>query len=416
MDEIKIKDVIKTLLKGKFVIVGITVLALLTGILVHFVTPRLYRSTVSMLTNPIFSQNIANSEGDFNTSQLTFPDMDILEYRQQFLNNYTLTETIQELDLRDNGGNLLSIEALRKKIRINVPERTRILEVSVSDKDPEMSALITNTLAKHFIDYINEIYRHSADISAKAIYDRVAVARESLSNASIRLRDYLIEYDSLDVINSRIAILIQQITILRSDLNLLEINIAKDANTIAQIHGLLDSESMFGAALDLGVSTSITANAANTGEFQLWLGQVPPNELESFLHTLKLTDLELQLIENLNMQIAKADMIIELEDRLSDLQAMQAEAQYRYNEVLRDFTLAENVYEIYVTQHKQAELIRVANLGNVNITVMSNAIPAAYSYNRNAVLTCGVAGVLGVFAGVFIVLFVSYWKREDEEV
>lgn len=407
MEEISLKEIIEILLRGKYIILITTLVALVIGAVVYKIMPEQYKTTASILANPIVNIDKA---GNDSVNQFALPNMDITSYRQQFLNNYTMRKTIEELDLRDKDGNYVSYDVLRGMVTVANPDKTNILDVSVSGGDAEKITQIANALGKHFVDYITDVYQTSAGVSAKALAEQIKIEEANLDREAAKLKDYLKSSENMDTLNMEIESLIAQITQYKTDLNDKERAIASDSVSVGQLRTRAGE-----AAGGAQVSALLTEEALYTGEYQVLLSAGSAAGLEQALFTLKLADVETRLIENSNEKKAIEGKIIELEDRLSDLQSRRAEEQYKYNTIQRDIERAENIYDTYTAQYRQALAIEAVNLGNVNIKFISEAIVPISPNNKNMLLTGGVAGVLGVFIGMFAVLFWGYWVSEGEK-
>lgn len=406
MEEISLKEIIEILLKGKIIILITTLAALIVGAAVYMLMPEQYKTTVSILANPI--KDVGTIEND-SINQVAFPNMDILSYKQQFLNNYTIRKTIEELDIKDKEGDYIANDSIKSMITINNPDKTNILEVDVSGKDPEQITQMANVLGKYFIDYITDVYQTSAGVSANVLAEQLKIEESNLDREAARLRDYLKSSDNMDTLNTEISTLISQITQYKATLNDLERAIEADSISAIQLRERAGDVPING---DLQLSAVLTDGAAYTGSYQMNLDTGTAN-LEKMIFTLKLADVEARLLENINAKGAVENKINELQDRLSELQAKRAEEQYKYDAIQRDFERAESAYNTYSAQYKQALIIEAASLGNVNIKIISEAVIPANPYNKNLLLTGGIAGALGLFIGVFAALFRGYWMSEE---
>lgn len=407
MEEISLKELIEILLKGKYIIIITTLAALVIGAAVYKIMPKQYKTTATLLANPIV--NIDNVGND-SVNQFALPSMDITAYKQQFLNNYTLRETIEELDLRDKDGYYVSYDSIRGMVTVSNPDKTNILDVSVTGGDAEQIAKIANALGRYFIAYITDVYQTSAGVSARALEEQLRTQEANLDREAAKLKDFLKFSENMDTLNTEITSLIEQITKYKADLNDMERAIAADSVSVGQLRERV-SESTVGG--DVRLSAMLMEETLYAEDYRLDLNAGTITELEQIVLTLKLADAEARLIENINDKNAVENKIKELQDRLSDLQSRKAEEQYKYNAIQRDLERAENIYNTYTAQYRQALAIEVANLGNVNIKFISEAMVPNNANNKNLLLTGGTSGVLGLFIGMFAVLFRGYWVAED---
>lgn len=401
MEEISLKEILQIIIKGKFIIISLTCTALIAGVIIYKLTPATFTTSVSVLANPI---NNTSQTTDY-TNKLILPTMDIYSYNQQFLNSYTISKTIEELDLKDENGVNISQEAFKSKIKVENPTNTNILQIFVSDKDANAATKIANSISRHFVDYITEIYQSSAGASAKAIDEQLKVEQLNLDNEASKLRDYLTNSFNIDALNSEITSLIAQITLYKEQSNDLENAIKADDKTISYITqhtniNPLDSQ-------NFNLSTNLS-----TREYNISLNTEDTNILEETLLTLSITDIVTRFIENTNTLDVLKPKIEELEYHLSDLQAKKAEEEYKYNNIKRDYAMAETIYETYKSQYRQALIIETSNIGNVNVKILADAVVPLDPSNKNLNLTIAISTALGLFIGIFIVLFKNYWVSE----
>ncbi|MCL2197388.1 MAG: Wzz/FepE/Etk N-terminal domain-containing protein [Defluviitaleaceae bacterium] len=403
MEEISLKELIQTILRGKFIIIGITLAALVLGAAVFLLTPNRYSATTNILANPI-SAGISGMGAD-----LVFPQMDMDSYMELFLNTNTMRQTIEALNLVDNSGEPLTTYDLEDMVDLDSTPRTNILNVSVSHRDPEMAALIANELSRQFIDHVTEIYQTIASTAANVIAERVTEAESDLDAAASRLREFLIASEDINLLNAEISALTHNITTLKNELSHLYKFIAADIRTIADIKELIP-DTPATSFNDLSLSTAITSHGTHTGAYTLSIDL--SDDISQFALTLRLTEITARLIENTHRKDVIEENLERMEYHLQSLRATQAEAQFRYNDVTRRHDIAEATLIMYVEQHNQALMIEATNMGNLNIKIITEAVEPIRAYNQNVILFGGISGVLGVFIGTFLVLFMHYWKDE----
>ncbi|MCL1863973.1 MAG: Wzz/FepE/Etk N-terminal domain-containing protein [Defluviitaleaceae bacterium] len=406
MEEISLKELIQTILRGKFIIIGITFAALVLGAVAFLLIPSRYSATANILANPI-TANIAGAEAELN-----FPHMDMDSYMELFLNTDTMRQTIEVLDLVDGNGEPLSTYALASIVTLNSTPRTNILNVSVSHRDPEMAALIANELSLQFINHVTEIYQAIAATAANVIAERIAEAEIALDIASANLREFLISSDNIDLLNAEINILTYNITNLKNELSLLYMSIDTDTRSIEALLELIaDAPS---TTNNPTLSTTINSRGTHTGTYNLELNL--SDDISQFALNLRLTETTARRIEQTNRKDVIEENLERLEYHLQNLRATQAEEQFRYDNIIRHQSIAESTLIMYVQQYNQALMIEASNLGNLNIKIITEAAEPTESYNRNAILFGGISGAFGLFVGVLIVLFMHYWKHEAGNV
>ena len=145
-ENIEFKRMLDILNNKKGIIILILILFIALGYLYsyYYVVPE-YKSTSTLLLIP-------NDDETVTSSDLTLNSGLISTYGNIAKNSKVLKQVISNLNLNIQEGQLLS------KIEINIIKDTHIMEISVSDTDPQMATNITKELSNVFLNEIKQIY------------------------------------------------------------------------------------------------------------------------------------------------------------------------------------------------------------------------------------------------------------------
>ena len=145
-ENIEFKRMLDILNNKKRIIDLILILFIALGYLYsyYYVVPE-YKSTSTLLLIP-------NDDETVTSSDLTLNSGLISTYGNIAKNSKVLKQVINNLNLNIQEGQLLS------KIEINIIKDTHIMEISVSDTDPQMATNITKELSNVFLNEIKQIY------------------------------------------------------------------------------------------------------------------------------------------------------------------------------------------------------------------------------------------------------------------
>lgn len=145
-ENIEFKRMLDILNNKKGIIVLILILFITLGYLYsyYYIVPE-YKSTSTLLLIP-------NDDETVTSSDLTLNSGLISTYGNIAKNSKVLKQVINNLKLNIQEGQLLS------KIEINIIKDTHIMEISVSDTDPQMATNITKELSNVFLNEIKQIY------------------------------------------------------------------------------------------------------------------------------------------------------------------------------------------------------------------------------------------------------------------
>lgn len=405
MDEISLRECVETVLKNIKMIVAVTAVFIVLGLIVAFAMPKTYEATATLLTNPINSSTTVNTDSlsGLIDSTSQYSHMDVTTYVEQILNTDTLTKTIQELNITNDKGEYVSVESFRNKIEIENPEDTNLIYVTVTDKDPEMASSIANTICKYFAQYISELTRAQGLASAESIKTQMDVEKANLDEEAKKLRDYLTNSKSIDLLNSEISSVMSLLTSYKSSLLSLETSIEVQT---AELKKLLEAlpENVNLKLNDLEVNLS-------SGSFEFKLQD--NNEIQDAMLTMQITNLQTSLNSNIIQQKAYQERVTELEKELVELQSTLAEEQYAYNAIQRDYNLAQSTYTTYQDKYKEATIAAASDIGRVSIQVASSATIPEENANISKALILLVAAVLGGMISVFAAFFKEYWKSTE---
>ncbi|MER0122263.1 Wzz/FepE/Etk N-terminal domain-containing protein [Streptococcus sp. ZJ100] len=153
--EIDILALFRMIWKKKFLIF---VFATLVGILVFGYNVLLASPSYDSTTRIYVVNRQNNDVGTITNQDLQAGSYLVKDYKEIILSQDVLRKSIEELGLD------LTPSALASKINVVVPADTRIISITVSDKDPEEAARIVNTFRQKASEKIIEVTK-AADVT-----------------------------------------------------------------------------------------------------------------------------------------------------------------------------------------------------------------------------------------------------------
>ena len=445
-EEISLKELIEVLLKGKKLIGIITAVAVILSVVVSFIMPPVYEARATLLANPIGSRQnkeIANSTDVLDTIS-QYPEMTIETYKEQFLNSEVVQATIIALDLKDSEGKTMKIRSLRDKVALEVVKDTNLIRVTVKDKDPELAAKIANSLSENFIQFITRMTKRKGEQAVQAINEQLEATKKLLDEEAQKKRDYLKNAKDIEELNQEIITLRDQLTLYKQRLIDTERQIQSDLKSLETLerNGIKSNNVNIGAIkgkIQLNEVQGITSanntndanntqkddNASQSGNIQnndsnyMTIGQEiefdisNASALESTMLAAQRTQMETRLIQNVSEKEVLEQKIEEIQARLTELRATLATEEYKYNEVMRNYELAEQSFEAYQTRKNEAEQNVAADIGRASIIVSSAAAVPEMPSSPNKMLNVAIGFVLGLMISVFVVFFKSYWESTE---
>lgn len=156
MEELDLKELFFMFWNKKLEIILITLMFVAAGIgySYFFVKPE-YTSTTSLVLAQSSSSG-QTGDGAISATDLTMNSKLVSTYSELIKRKAILGQVCENLNIPES-----NIQELRGKIKVNSAKNTEIIEISVTNKDPNIAAAIANEIAKVFGEKIVEIYNIS---------------------------------------------------------------------------------------------------------------------------------------------------------------------------------------------------------------------------------------------------------------
>ncbi|TWT11044.1 Wzz/FepE/Etk N-terminal domain-containing protein [Streptococcus sp. sy004] len=147
--EIDIFYLLKKLWGNKFLITLIAVIGATLGLLISLflITPE-YTSTTR-----IYVVNQSSNTNNITTQDLQAGDYLVNDYKEIITSNDVLSAVIQENSLD------LEFSELSKKLSVSIPTDTRVISISVEDKDPQEASKLANSIREVAAEKIKDVTR-----------------------------------------------------------------------------------------------------------------------------------------------------------------------------------------------------------------------------------------------------------------
>lgn len=156
MEELDLKELFFMFWNKKLEIILIMLMFVAVGIgySYFFVKPE-YTSTTSLVLAQSSSSG-QTGDGAISATDLTMNSKLVSTYSELIKRKAILGQVCENLNIPES-----NIQELRGKIKVNSAKNTEIIEISVTNKDPNIAAAIANEIAKVFGEKIVEIYNIS---------------------------------------------------------------------------------------------------------------------------------------------------------------------------------------------------------------------------------------------------------------
>jgi succinoglycan biosynthesis transport protein ExoP len=403
-EEIDLRAYIAVLLKHKYRIGGLAVVAALVAFGVSSVLSPTYEATALVaITQPRYAMRFDPK----------FATMDNIEPPYKAYPDLAVGDEVLSRLIDDLGSDLeaeeRSVRAVRGMVKAETGGDPSIVRLIVRNGNPERAARVANRWATLFVAQVNELYGQSEE-ELVFFEERLAGAQETLAAAEQDLIDFQAHNEA--------AILEQQLSSKQDSLRGY-LDIAYAVRLVVQDAGSLQ---------DRLRAQDASAQLSSGEELAALLLEVNVRKAEESATQLQISTQRGQADKTVGEQIALLDALVRaLQDKLV---ALEQEAKSLEPDILRlqeslarahaqeeHLTLARDVAQetVLTLSRKVAEARIAAQDTTGEVRLASYAVSPDQPVSPRRVLNTAIAGVLGLFVGVFAAFAIEYWRGERSE-
>ena len=153
MEELDIKELLQMFWDKKIQIILIIAMLVTIGIIytIGFVTPKYQSSTTLLLATNSAVKDNPEAES-ITTTDVTINSKLVSTYSELVKSNKIIRTVISNLGIN------ASENSIRNSVSVKAKADTEVIEITVRNEDPKISAQIANEIAKVFIENIKEFY------------------------------------------------------------------------------------------------------------------------------------------------------------------------------------------------------------------------------------------------------------------
>lgn len=393
---IDLRELIKTLLKYKWVIIGVTLSLGIAVFLVSslFLPPTYEASAFVAITEPVI---IAELDPSIQISP-SMPDTD------------ALAELAEAEEIKGKVSEKLGMddffEETKPEMEASLKGKNQVL-LRVTTKSPELSAEIANAWADVFVKQLNELYG-TGEQTIVTLEEEVENAREKWNRAQAALEDYLPQ--------SRVEVLQVQLSDTKNSLgrylNRIEHNkiLVSDAEALlSQMDELNENDNLStGNALSIIALQQRASGGISGTQFQ-----IQNNEIlgEDYLVSEGKDSIQ-QLIISLEEQISKFQSEIPvLETQISELSVDLEGEKFKVEQLEQERDLARNAYNALSNQLEETRIKQSQE--EFSAKIATNAVVPRKKSGPNFVMNTALAAFLGLLISIGGTLFFDWWKEKD---
>lgn len=192
--EINLKEFIEITMKWKWLIIMLILGAVFISIIINFfiLESTFEAKAVIMIPNSTTEQQrstVVENEGleGLARNLSTLPKMNLKTYVQQFKNERLVENVIRSLQL-DEGQ--YTAKSLSENVSANIINETNLIEIEVTNTDPDLAAVIANKLAEEYIGLISAMNKERMDQSIEIFQAQVIAIEKDLTLANEMLTKF----------------------------------------------------------------------------------------------------------------------------------------------------------------------------------------------------------------------------------
>jgi capsular polysaccharide biosynthesis protein len=415
-EEISLRELIEILLKGKWIIVAVTAVAvLISGVLSFFVLEPTYEARATMLVvQPKIEA--ANSDNGVLSRYL----QSITESTQLSLDTYV--NLVKNPALLDRVRNRLELDpyeyTIRKMgdiIKVSTPEKTNLIEIVITHTDPELAATMANTLAEEFVEFIDEQSKERVNQSIVVLEQQLASEEEKMNAALDAYTNFLSESRGVahveQTYNAKVALLTQFQTLLAQTkvaLDTTKAGLAAGEKELANLSPVVITEK---SLLEDDLMRVYVSDTTGESLSQLAGLRMESQEVnDAYIALLELVNMDRMAVKQLeNKLVSLEDAIGQTAREIETLQIELAEKKAVEERLLNKLKDTKRTYDRLVQKYDEALIASAIDSADAQINLMAPAWVPVSPVGPRKMLNLAVAGMLGVMLGSFIALFRHYW-------
>ena len=193
-EEIDLRDYIKVLLRQKWIVICLTLGAIIGATVVNFFILKPVYQAKAILLVPKFTPAVVSKsmtiEEYINLQTLVPKTLSPDAYAALLKTPALEREIINTLNLRNFSGEILSPDELEKMVEIEAVKNTDLIQIRVEHYNPQKAAEIANTWARLFVEESKKSDIQSALSSEEAVRKQLEIAKMNLMKAEEEKKDF----------------------------------------------------------------------------------------------------------------------------------------------------------------------------------------------------------------------------------
>jgi len=400
-EEIDLREYINVLLKRKGIIILIFLIAVITVAIVSY-----------FVLQPIYEANVVITVSTPKVINSLVGEISLEEYKNLIKDIEIEEELIQKLDLNKPPIEVTPYD-LERMITIELPKGTNLIKMNLQASNSKSTKDIINTWATLFVDKNKRLYFDEVKKAKIGVEDKLKFAEQDFFEIEEKLMKFN-ETSNVEMIEDEITYKIIKILSFKSRLVDIQLSIEKEKVIKEQIVTTINEQEKV-----LKLNKSIVDDQF----FRQLISKITDNDLEiaNLTYVSEVTNpiyynLAQQLIYtniSINSLIAEENQVEKninnFNVSLKDLKQALTEKKLNLSQLDREYHAKGKLYNIF---YKQAEEILLTETAEADLLkIASLAYEPRAPIKPNKKLNILIAGVLGLFVGIFVAFFLEFWQK-----
>jgi len=400
-EEIDLREYINVLLKRKSIILLIFLIAVITASIVSY-----------FIIEPVYQANtvITVSKPKIGNSIVSEPSLE--DYKNLITDNVLEEELIQKLNLNKPPFELTPYD-LDQMLTVELPKGTNLIKMNLQAANPKLTKDIINSWATLFVEKNKKLYFDEVKMAKTDIEEKLKLAEQEFFEIEEKLMKFN-ETDNVETIENEIKYKTTKISNFKSRLVDIQVSLEKENAEKEQVVTAMNEQEKV-----LKLNKSIVDDQF----FQQLISNITDANLE-ITNLTYISEVANPIYYNLAQQLISTNIEInslaaeenQLEKNINDfnmslkvLREELTEKKLILTQLNREYSTKEKLYNIF---YKQAEEIQLTETAEEDLLkIVSLAYEPKYPIKPNKKLNILVAGVLGLFVGIFVAFFLEFWQK-----
>jgi polysaccharide biosynthesis transport protein len=400
-EEINLREYINVLLKRKSIILLIFLIAVITAALVSY-----------FYLKPVYEANAVIAVSKPKIINSLIDEISIEDYKNLIKDVEIEEELIQKLNL-DKPPTEVTPYDLERMITIEIPKDTNLIKINLQAENSKLTKDIINTWATLFVEKNKKLYFEEVKKAKIGVEDKLKYVEQDF----FEIEEKMIEFNEtgyVKTIEDEIEYKATKILSFKSRLIDIQLSLEKES---------AEKEQVSAALIEQDKILKLNKSIVDDQFFQQLISNITDANLK-IANLTYVSEVANPIYYNLAQQLISTNISInsliaeenQLEKNINnfnvsieDLKKELTEKKLILSQLNREYSAKEKVYNIFYKQAEEILLTETAEADLLKIT--SLAYEPRVPIKPNKKLNILIAGVLGLFVGIFVAFFLEFWQK-----